>query len=111
MQHLDYHAADGKAEVLRQSYPDVTTRFAARTTVGASRRPGVLPIRSTGPLTLIAATTAPPAPSTGALTLATPASRSPTLSAQPRRRTVASTVDAMSKESRSSAHARSTLPP
>ena len=61
---------------------------AAAVTAAPNRRPGCWPRRSIGPLTLIAATTAPGPSNTGALTLATPASRSPTLAAQPRRRTV-----------------------
>src|SRR5579863_1679225 len=62
----------------------------ARATTGACRRPGERVRRSMGPETETAATTRPPGPRTGADTDATPASRSATLAAQPRRRTWAS---------------------
>src|SRR4051794_14450851 len=65
---------------------------AAAMTAGAWIRPGVRDSRSIGPLTLTAATTLPPGPRTGAETEATPASRSATLWAQPRRRTPARIV-------------------
>ena len=57
------------------------------TTVAACRRPGWRESRSMGPEIDTAATTRPDGPRTGAETDATPASRSPTLWAQPRRRT------------------------
>ena len=64
--------------------PDVLSiSRAAPTTRCESRRPGLSPRREIGPLTLTAALSLPPSPKTGALTLATPASRSATLSAQP----------------------------
>ena len=60
---------------------------AAASRSAAHRTPGRRPIRSTGPDTDTAATTVPAASRTGADTLATPASRSATLCAHPRRRT------------------------
>ena len=59
---------------------------------GACMRPGERVSRSIGPDTDTAATTRPDGPRTGADTDATPGSRSPTLCAQPRRRTPASIV-------------------
>src|SRR5438477_9806445 len=119
---LDVHGADGRGNLLRPCYPDVTCESlpvprnvadrsaAAVTTAAPNRRPGWSPSRSIGPLTLTAATT--PGPSkTGALTLATPASRSPALSAHPRRRTAASSRGATSNRPASGAQARSTFPP
>ena len=57
--------------------------LAASTTSWESLWPGLSPRREIGPLTLTAALSLPSSPNTGALTLATPASRSATLSAQP----------------------------
>src|SRR5262245_23667091 len=95
-QHLDVHADDRKGGLLRDCYPAVTgydaSSAAALVTIAASRLPGREPSRSEGPLTLTAASTLPDRSRTGALTLATPASRSPTLSAHPRLRTVASAL-------------------
>ena len=76
-----------------------------------NRRIAAASIRSAGPLTLIAASTRPSGAQTGALTLATPASRSPMLWAKPCSRTPARTAGGTSKASRSGAHASSTLPP
>ena len=59
-------------------------RAAASTTAAAYFLPGWRVVRSIGPLTLTAAITEPSCPRTGALTDATPASRSATLSAHPR---------------------------
>src|SRR5215207_10314385 len=85
---------------------------AAATTGPARRSPGCSPRRELGPLAHTAALKTPPAPKTGALTLATPASRSATLSAHPRPRTSASSaVFMLDRRSASSAHARSTFPP
>ena len=61
--------------------------LAPATTVAACRRPGWRESRSIGPEIDTAATTRPDGPRTGAETEATPGSRSPTLCAQPRRRT------------------------
>lgn len=60
---------------------------AAANRSAAQRAPGRRPIRSIGPETDTAATTAPRASRTGAETLATPGSRSAALCAQPRLRT------------------------
>ena len=60
---------------------------AASTRSPAHRAPGRRPIRSTGPDTETAAITSPAGERTGAETEATPASRSATDCAQPRRRT------------------------
>ena len=70
---------------LRPSYQPVafSISLAAPTTSWESRWPGLSPRREMGPLTLTAALSLPSSPNTGALTLATPASRSATLSAQP----------------------------
>ena len=59
-------------------------RAAAATTAAEYFLPGWRVVRSIGPLTLTAAITDPSCPRTGALTEATPASRSATLSAHPR---------------------------
>ena len=56
---------------------------AVRATIGPKRRPGWRLRRSIGPLTLTAATNRPAPSTTGALTDATPASRSATLSTHP----------------------------
>ena len=61
----------------------------AAVTSAACSRPGCLPIRSSGPDTLTAPSSAPSGPSTGADTDATPCSRSATECAHPRRRTSA----------------------
>src|SRR5918998_3856123 len=64
--------------------PDVLSiSLAAPTTSCESRWPGLSPRREIGPLILTAALSLPSSPKTGALTLATPASLSATLSAQP----------------------------
>src|SRR5215203_1788017 len=70
---------------LRPSYQPVafSISLAAPTTSWESRWPGLSPRREMGPLTLTAALSLPSSPNTGALTLATPASLSATLSAQP----------------------------
>ena len=60
-------------------------RAAASTTWAPKRSPGRRVSRSTGPLTLTAATTVASPARTGALTDATPASRSSTLATQPAR--------------------------
>ena len=65
-------------------------RSAAAITAGACIRPGWRESRSIGPDTDTAAMTLPEGERTGAETDATPCSRSPTLCAQPRRRTPAS---------------------
>ena len=84
---------------------------AAATTRGASRRPGELPSRLAGPETHSAPSSAP-SRSTGALTLATPGSRSAMLDAQPRRRTAASSSGpAAGNRLASSDQASSTFPP
>ena len=62
------------------------SRSAAASTAGACIRPGCRVSRSSGPETDTAAMTLPDGERTGADTEATPASRSPTLCAQPRRR-------------------------
>src|SRR5438132_5358934 len=66
-----------------------STARAAATTALAYRRPGARVVRSIGPDTDTAATTRPVS-NTGALTEATPRSRSSTLSAHPLRRTAGS---------------------
>src|SRR5438034_277665 len=120
---LDVHEADGRGYLLRPCYPPVTYESlpvprsvadrsaAAAATAAPKRRPGCNPSRSIGPLTLTAAATTPGPSKTGALTLATPASRSPTLAAHPRRRTDASSRAVMSNRAASVAQARRTLPP
>src|SRR4051794_9564347 len=65
-------------------------RSAAAMTAGACMRPGCRESRSIGPETDTAAITLAEGERTGAETEATPCSRSPTLCAQPRRRTPAS---------------------
>src|SRR3954454_14459172 len=82
-------AVDGPQPVVSGCHPDA--RLSARpapTTCAACSRPGWRVSRSSGPETDTAATTDPSAANTGADTDATPGSRSATLSAQPRRRTV-----------------------
>ena len=85
---------------------------AASTTGPASLSPGRSPRREIGPLTHTAALKSPLALKTGALTLATPSSRSATLSAQPQRRISSRTVSATRSVylRRSSAHASKTFP-
>ena len=64
--------------------PDVLSiSLAASTTRCDTRWPGLSPRREIGPLILTAAISLPSSPKTGALTLATPASLSATLWAQP----------------------------
>src|SRR5215213_5042879 len=85
---------------------------AAATTGSASRSPGRSPRREIGPLAHTAALSLPSGPKTGALTLATPTSRSATLSAHPRLRTPPnSAASSPDNRSPSSAHASNTLPP
>src|SRR4051794_7486715 len=82
-QEFDVHIANGTDRLLRVCYSVVTLResvCAASVTARESRRPGLRPRRSIGPLTLMAAATPPTWSWTGALTLATPGSRSPLLS-------------------------------
>ena len=74
----------------RRSDPE--SRSAAASTAGACMRPGWRVSRSSGPETDTAAMILPEGERTGADTEATPASRSPTDWAQPRRRMPASAV-------------------
>ena len=84
---------------------------AAATTGGAKRRPGELPSLLAGPDTQRAPSSAP-SRSTGALTLATPGSRSAMLDAHPRRRTAASSAAGTAgKRSASGDHASRIFPP
>jgi hypothetical protein len=83
---------------------------AASTTRSARRSPGRSPRREIGPLALTAALNLPSAPSTGALTLATPASLSATLSAQPLTLIPRSSAASGLSSTPPSAHARRTFP-
>ena len=78
-------AGDHSTVLVRRS--DSDSRSAAAITAGACSRPGCRDSRSIGPETDTEATTFPEAERIGADTEATPGSRSPTLWAQPRRRT------------------------
>ena len=113
--HFDVHGPDGTSGLLRPCYPVVT---APQQSVA-----GRVQHRRSQPATRMLAQAVDRTAHadrrddrvrrsrTGALTLATPASRSPTLSAQPRRRTAASSRAGIPNVAASSAHASNTLPP
>src|SRR5699024_8778661 len=80
----------GTSLISHDGYRRLWIASAAASRSSAHRTPGRRPMRSTGPETEIAATTAPVVSRTGAEIEATPASRSATDCAHPRRRTSAS---------------------